>query len=278
MVAMSTGRYHWAMYSLPRWRQRVSSQAARAGDWWRQRMFSPATLPGRQHTNGRDGDGPGAAGLGAASHELAGQYAEALREYTLEGQEATLAWAFQLGHRAIDQGLGLRQMAAMHEAALVEALLVATAVADNTTRIVHLASEFLAVALAPFEKRHRRAEEEHSTLSNLNLGLEQWLNATQHKLEAAQSQLREARKGDLRKNGAILAMNREIHGSLSMLKGLVADDLNPHARRLLNESIENSERVTRLVTDSMEAPTIEAGDTRLDAVPQGAGSASGSSS
>jgi hypothetical protein len=241
-------------------------------------MFSPAAGPGRRHADGRDGTGAGAGRPGAASYELAGQYAEALREYTTEGQEQTLSWAFQLGHRAVNQGLGLRQMAAMHETALVDALLLATAMADETNRILHRAYEFLAVALAPFEKRHRRTQEEHSTLSNLNLGLEQWLNATQHKLEAAQVELREARKADLRKNGAILALTREIHGSLNLLKGLVSGDLNPHARRLLDESVEKSERVTHLVTDSIEAPTIAADTTRLDGAPDGAGSASRSSS
>jgi hypothetical protein len=230
----------------------------------------------------RHPDGSAAANVRAAAvRELADQYAEALRDYTREGAEDTLAWAFQLGQRAVDHGLGMREMAAMHEKGLLEALLEATVAADNATRIVELASDFQAVALAPFEKRHHRQVDEHATLSKLNLGLEQWLNATQHKLDAAQTQLRDARKADLRRNGCLLALGREMHGALNMLKGLLGADLDLNARRLLDEAIHNSERVTRLVTEWMDAHSAESGVASLSAVPAApvaVSSASGSSS
>jgi hypothetical protein len=235
---------------------------------------SSATRPG---SAAGDGDLP-AASRRVASPELAEQYMEALREYTTEGEQATLSWAFQLGHRAVSQGLGLRDIVVMHETALIEALMLATLVADSTTRIVHRASEFLAVVLAPFEKKHRHDLEEHATLANLNQGLEQWLNATQHKLEAAHAQLREARKTDLRKNEAILALSRQMHGSLSMLKGLLGGDLNLHARRLLDEGIENSERVTRLVALATDAPPVEAAAASLGGAAASVGPAPGSTS
>ena len=117
----------------------------------------------------RHPDGSAAANVRAAAvRELADQYAEALRDYTREGAEDTLAWAFQLGQRAVDHGLGMREMAAMHEKGLLEALLEATVAADNATRIVELASDFQAVALAPFEKRHHRQVDEHATAQGVD--------------------------------------------------------------------------------------------------------------
>jgi hypothetical protein len=213
---------------------------------------------GRRADGGRDEGETAASSFRAARDELAEQYTEAVRQYTADDAEDTLAWAFQLGHRAVNQGLGLREMSAMHERALLEALLVAAEIPDRATRVVQRASDFQAVALAPFERRHRRQVQEHATLSQLNLGLEQWLNATQHKLEAAQEQLREARKAELRRNGSLLALCRDLHGALSLLKGLLGAELNSKVRQLLEEAIATAERVTKLLGEATESAPCEA--------------------
>lgn len=180
-----------------------------------------------------------------ALHELTEQYSAGLREYCAKGGEA-LSWAFQpslLGHRAASEGLGVLEMAAMHQKVLVEALIEMVA-GDESTHIAHRASEFLAEALAPFEQRHRRYQEEHST---------------QHKLEAAQDQLLEQRRAEQRKNEFICAMTHEMHGSLSVLMSGLGGELNAHGRRLLDVALRNSERVMRLVGDSPDVQTIESG-------------------
>lgn len=86
-----------------------------------------------------------------ALDELTEQYSAALREYCAKGGEA-LSWAFQpslLGHRAASEGLGVLEIAAIHQKALVEARLEMAG--DESTHIARRASEFLAEALAPFE-------------------------------------------------------------------------------------------------------------------------------
>jgi signal transduction histidine kinase len=199
--------------------------------------------------------------MSPALHELTEQYSAGLREYCAKGGEA-LSWAFQpslLGHRAASEGLGALEMAAMHQKALLEALLEMRAV-DETTRIAQRASEFLAEALAPFEQRHRRYQEERSTLSDLNQLLEERLNATQHELEAAQDQLLEQRKAEQRKNEFICVMSHMTHGSLSVLMSGLGGELNTHGQKLLDVALRNSERVMSLVSDSPAVQTIESGD------------------
>jgi signal transduction histidine kinase len=201
-----------------------------------------------------------------ALHELTEPYSAALREYCAKAGEAGLNWAYQLGHRAASEGLGVLEMAAIHQKALVEAMLEMVA-GDESTHIAHRASEFLAEALAPFEQRHRR----------YNQGLEQSLNATEHKLEAAQDQLLEQRRAEQRKNECIFVMSHEMHGSLSELKCGLGGELNADGQRLLDVTLRNSERVMRLVGDSPDVQTIESDTMTFNGTRTAAGSGSGSS-
>jgi hypothetical protein len=231
------------MDSLLRWRQRVSFPG-------RHVEGSLAT----ERSAGRDlavVESPAPTG---AARELTEQYGEALREYCAKGGESALSWGYHLGYQAASDGFGLRDLAAMHEKALVAALAGLRGV-EETAFLAHRASQFLAEALAPFEQKHRRCEDEHSTLRDLNEGLEQWLNAAQHKLEVVQELLVEQRRAERRKDEFICAMNHVTHGSLSVLQSGLGGELNPHGQRLLDTALRNSERVIRLVGD---APDLQA--------------------
>jgi signal transduction histidine kinase len=189
----------------------------------------------------------------AAARELTEQYCEALREYCAQGGHSALSWAFHLGYQAASDGLGLLDIAAMHEKALVAALAGLRGI-EETTFLAHRASQFLAEALVPFEQKHRRCEDEHSTLRDLNEGLEQWLNAAQHKLEAVQELLLEQRRAERRKDEFVCAMNHVTHGSLSVLQSGIGGELNAHGQRLLDTALRNSERVSHLVGDVSDVP------------------------
>ena len=185
-----------------------------------------------------------------AQHELTEQYSAALREYCAKAGEGALNWAYQLGHRAASEGLGVLEMVAIHQKALVEALLEMEA-GGESTRIAQRASEFLVEAVTPFEQRHRLH----------NQGLEECLNAAEHKLEAAQGQLLEQRRIEQLKTKFIYefiyVMSHEMHGSLSGLKSGLGGELNAPGQRLLDVALRNSERVMRLVGDSPDVQTIE---------------------
>jgi hypothetical protein len=198
--------------------------------------------------------------MNTALCELTEHYSAGLREYCAKGACAP-PFAFQpslLGHRAASEGLGVPEMVAMHQNALVEVLLEMAA-GDEITLIARRASEFLAEALAPFEERHRRCQEEHSMLCEVRQVLEQWLRASQRNLVAARDQLLEQRMAELRKNESICVMTHEMHGSLSVLMSGQGGKLNAHGQRLLDLALRNSERVMLLVGDSPEVQTIESG-------------------
>jgi hypothetical protein len=195
-----------------------------------------------------------------AQHELTEHYSAALREYCAKAGEGALNWAYKLGNRAASEGLGVLEMAAIHQKALVEALLAMVA-GDESTHIAHRASEFLVEALIPFEQRHRLN----------NRGLEECLNATERKVEAAQEQLLEQRRIERRRNEVIHAMSHEMHASLSGLKSGLGGELNAHGQRLLDVTLRNSERVMRLMGDSPDVRTIESGTITLNRTRTAAG-------
>jgi signal transduction histidine kinase len=210
-------------------------------------------------------------------HELTEQYSAALREYCAKGGDAALSWAFQpslLGHRAAREGLGVLEMAAMHQKALVDTLLEMLSV-DETTRIANRASEFVAEALAPFEDGCPR-EEESSTLGEGQRERDE-LKATQQKLQAALDQLRERKRAEQRKNEFICVMSHMTHGSLSVLMSGLGGELNAHGQRLLEVALRNSERVLSLVGDSPDMQRVESGAMTFDAARTSAGSGSASS-
>ena len=90
----------------------------------------------------------------AAIQELTEEYTAALREYLEGGGEAALLRAYQVGRGALGEGLGVLEVAALHQEALVAVLLAMLAPKENaqTTR---RASEFFGETLAPFEMTQR---------------------------------------------------------------------------------------------------------------------------
>jgi signal transduction histidine kinase len=218
-----------------------------------------------------------------ALRELTEQYSAALREYCAEGGEAALFQAYQLGRRAAGNGVGVLEIAALHQEALVAALLEMLAI-DESTRIAQRASEFFAECLAPFELTRRSYQEGHATLRDLNQELEQRLNAALHNSDAARDQLLEHRMTDQLKNDLMTVMSHEIptpvmsiHDSLRQLKSGVGGDLNAQGHRLLDVACRNSQQLMRLVDDLLDVRRIELGTMIVDMTkPAPAGSGSGS--
>jgi uncharacterized protein (DUF2164 family) len=201
-----------------------------------------------------------------APHELTEQYSAALREYCAKAGEGALNWAYQLGQQVASEGRGVLEMVAIHQKALVAALL-GMEDGDESTHIAHRASEFLVEALTPFEQRHRL----------YNQGLEECLSAAERKAEAAQGQLVEQRRAEEARNESISVMSREMHGWLCLLKSGLHEALNPRDQKLLDATLRNSERLMRLVGDSPDVRTIGSGAMTLKGT-RAAGSGSGSSS
>jgi len=202
--------------------------------------------------------------VSGALGELGGQYQIALREYCSGGGEVALLRAYQIGRHAIAAGLGVLEVATLHEEALVSAL--AELDDEDSARIAKRASEFFAECLAPFELTRRGFQEAHAAMRDLNQGLERRLNAALQDFESAQDELLEQKRMERQKNDFISVISHEvrtpltsIHGALNLLKSGLGGELNPQGLRLLDAAYRNSQRLVRLVNDLLDLQRIESG-------------------
>jgi signal transduction histidine kinase len=193
---------------------------------------------------------------------LTDDYSQALAAYGVSGSEEALLRAYQLGRQAVSDGLGVIEMAAVHQ----QALNSTGAAATPSPRLSERAAEFLAEALAPFELSRRGFEDLSATLKDLNQGLEHRLAAAVRAFEDAQDELSEGRRLEQAKNEFISIVSHEvrtpltsIHGALNLLKSGLGGELNDQGRQLLDVAYRNSQRLVRLVTDILDLQKIESG-------------------
>ncbi|MBI3029578.1 MAG: PAS domain S-box protein [Candidatus Rokubacteria bacterium] len=97
----------------------------------------------------------------ATSPELLTDYRSALRDYLAEGREGALQRAYELGRKALTEGLGVLEMAALHHEALVRVLPTAP---DQIAGTVTAAAKFFVESLSPFEMTHRGFREANAAL------------------------------------------------------------------------------------------------------------------
>lgn len=107
----------------------------------------------------------------AIHNGLSDQYVSILGEYIHQGNEAVLHRAYELGRRAMDEGMGVVGIAGIHQDALATALL--PELPPQQRAEICRAVEFFADALSPFEMVYRGFEEANVTLRRLNETLEQ---------------------------------------------------------------------------------------------------------
>ena len=104
--------------------------------------------------------------------ELAGQYLRALEDYLDDAGEAALARAYELGRRAVVDGLGVLEMAALHHEALRASVLRLDAL-EARAKAAEAAQAFFSESLSPFEMTHRASREANTALRRLNERLEE---------------------------------------------------------------------------------------------------------
>jgi two-component system, cell cycle sensor histidine kinase and response regulator CckA len=82
------------------------------------------------------------------------QYRAALLDYLLGSGETGCERAYELGRKAIDNGLGLLQILRVHQDA-VNSILESTHKVDEGLRRLRASEEFLMETLSPFEMTYR---------------------------------------------------------------------------------------------------------------------------
>ena len=109
--------------------------------------------------------------MNTSSNKLAQRYARALREYLEDPREAVLERAYELGRGAVARGLGVLDMAAMHQESIGKVLLPLLTL-DRRARHLKAAETFFFEALSPFEITHRGFREANLKLQQLIATLE----------------------------------------------------------------------------------------------------------
>ena len=118
---------------------------------------------------------------------LARDYTSALQAYLADPEEAGLERAYELGRRALADGLGVLEMATVHSRALPSTLATATEQGDRARRL-EAVERFFVEASSPFEMAFLGFREANVVLHRLNDVLEGQARRIAHALhdEAAQ--------------------------------------------------------------------------------------------
>jgi PAS domain S-box-containing protein len=103
--------------------------------------------------------------------DLTARYVAALQKYLAQETETNLQQAYELGRTAIAEGLGVLDMARLHQQALI-ALLVPDLSPDAWARVVKAAETYFMEILSPFEATHRGFRDTCEQLRLVNETLE----------------------------------------------------------------------------------------------------------
>jgi len=150
---------------------------------------------------------------------LRDQYAAALRQYLADaGGEAALQRAYELGRRAIGDGIGVLELVALHQDVL-DGILRERKEPESCVNAVSDAGRFVAESLSPFEMTHRGFREGVAALRRLNEMLEEEVKRIAHALH------------DEAVSGGLPPRARE---RLGKIRGPL-DEIEKHLRRLSHE-------------------------------------------
>lgn len=131
-----------------------------------------------------------------ASAALRQRYSAAIEAYLDGGGEAALERAYQLGRKALDQGLGILDLAAMYHQALA-GLVRSKRSAEAKAAAVEKSADFFVESLSPFEMTHRGYQEAQRTLLHMNEMMEMEAKRIAHALHDESGQLLVALRIDL---------------------------------------------------------------------------------
>jgi light-regulated signal transduction histidine kinase (bacteriophytochrome) len=167
-------------------------------------------------------------------------YVSALEAYLRGSDEETLSRAYELGRQAMVKGLGVLDMAGLHQAAL-NVLVVATSQAEQL-RLGRAAVEFFTELLSPFEMSFRGYRAANEELQRLNASLHQQKEAVElanQELESFSYSVSHDLRAPLR--------------SIDAFSQFVLEDCGPalgsEGARYLNRIRDAAQRMAKLIDD-----------------------------
>lgn len=183
------------------------------------------------------------------------QYTAALRDYVQGGGgEAALIRGYEVGHKAVADGLGLLELVTFYQEGLATILSGALG-PDERGRAVQAAGEFFLESLGPFEMTYRGVQWAHNMLVQVNEKLRE-INAD---LEAFSSTI----SHDLR------APLRHMQGFAQALLEDYTDQLDSVAKDYVRRIVTASQRMDALIQDLLAYSRISRADVELGPVSWG---------
>ncbi len=193
-------------------------------------------------------------------------YFSALQKYLDQSEEVALKEAYELGRKAIGEGLGVLDMTKVHQEALLTCLDRAPTLEEGL-RIARAAGNFFTESLSAFEMTHRGFREANRTLHELNRTLEQRaaeLAAVNRELQNEITERQNAEDSLRKLSGRLLRlqdeerrrMARELHDTTGQTLAALALNLyliesgpkrklDEHSRKALSESLALAEQCSR---------------------------------
>lgn len=166
------------------------------------------------------------------------EYLAGLEAYLRQAGEGALSEAYELGRRALIDGLGVLDMAALHRTAIER--LVLPAAAQDRERFAQAAGEYFNELLSPFEMSLRGYRTANAALQRLN----QTLQSQKEEVETVNQELKafsHSVSHDLR--GPIAS----IDGFSRLLLEFHASQLDAEGMRFVRNIQQSTEKMTQLI-------------------------------
>lgn len=221
---------------------------------------------------------------GTAETGLQAAYAAALERFFSDPCESTLRGGYEVGRKAIADGVGILEMASIHHAALTK-FLVNNSDPEHFRQYLEGAEEFLAESLSPYEMAHRGYQEALGALRAVNETLEREIQRIAHALHDEAGQLLVAAEIAISELALEVSpdVQKRLHGIKALLdqaeqqlrrishelRPLILDDLGlMPAVRFLSEGISKRSKLSIHVQSSLEERFAPAAETALYRIVQ----------
>jgi len=133
----------------------------------------------------------------ATLEEMVEEYGPALEDYLARGGEDALSLAYEFGRKAVEAGMGVVDVAVVHQHALAMVLLQPLP-PEESVKIASAAEKFFTECLGAYEMIIRGFRETNEQLSHLNRTLERQVVERTDKLETAVRDLRKTMHATVR--------------------------------------------------------------------------------
>ncbi len=179
---------------------------------------------------------------------FAQEYTGALEAYLVAGDESALSHAYELGRRAMVEGLGVLDVAAVHHMGL-ETLVLSTQATDPS-RLASAAADFFRELLSPFEMSFRCYRGANEQLQRLNETLREQKEAVEYANRELES-FSYSVSHDLR--SPLLS----IDGFSHILLEDYSDALNDEGKKYLLNICEAAKRMSVLIDDLLSLARVK---------------------